>query len=247
MKLAIALLLASFVALVVALVIIYRPAPAQNRAISIEEAMASSPTPLAQPTTSASQKPAPAPNPGPASANPAEPSSPGQPAPDAGAMLKDEHSIESATQFDRALLFLAPAAPAPMIEQPVATAAATAVIPDSAAPITVPEEARTWRGAVLVPKSMLLATAHTTLVRIPRIEAHPLEDGNVRIWARIQNPAENTIKVGTACTFRYSGQLAGVSRGFLEVEIPPGGYYDADFLSPHSGVETYTILVRSLE
>jgi hypothetical protein len=134
-----------------------------------------------------------------------------------------------------------------MIEQPVATAAATAVIPESNAPTTVPDEARTWRGAVLVPKNMLLATAHTTLVRIPRIEAHPLADGNVRIWARIQNPANSTIKVGTACTFRFAGQKAGVSRGFLEVEIPGGGYYDADFLSPHSGVETYTILVKTAE
>ena len=69
----------------------------------------------------------------------------------------------------------------------------------------------------------------------------------VRIWARIQNPSGTAVKIGTACTFRYAGQKAGVSRGFLEVEIPPGGYFDADFLSPHSGVETYTILVRALE
>jgi hypothetical protein len=93
---------------------------------------------------------------------------------------------------------------------------------------------------------MLLATAHTSKVRIPRIEAHPLDDGNVRIWARIQNPSSRSIEVGVACTFRFAGQIAGVSRGFLEVIIPPSGYYDADFLSPRAGVETYTILVRSL-
>lgn len=246
MKWVITITLACFVAFVVALVVIYRPAPVQNRATSIEEAMTAAPEPVAQPASAAPQKPASAPAASPVTASSAAEPASAPVAPDAAVALKDEHAVESATQFDRALLFLAPAAPAPMIEQPVATAAATAVIPESAELATVPDEARTWRGAVLVPKNMLLATAHTTLVRIPRIEAHPLADGNVRIWARIQNPASAAIKVGTACTFRYAGQVAEVSRGFLEVEIPPGGYYDADFLSPHSGVETYTILVRSL-
>lgn len=246
MKLAITILVASFVALVVALVIIYRPEPTANRATSIEEAMLGTQAPAGQPATVAPQPPAQAPGPAPSAAGSVPAPAPVQSSPDPAAMLKDEHAVESATQFDRALLFLAPAAPAPMIEQPVATAAATAVIPESTAPTTVPEEARTWRGAVLVPKNMLLATAHTTLVRIPRIEAHPLADGNVRIWARILNPSSDPLAVGVACTFRFAGQTAGVSRGFLEIVIPPGGYYDADFLSPHSGVETYTILVKSL-
>jgi hypothetical protein len=247
MKLVITITLACFVAFVVALVILYRPEPVTNRASSIEEAMFATPAPVGEPAPVTPQQSAPAAasTSAPAGAT-AEPAS-APVATDAAVVLKEDHAVESATQFDRALLFLAPAAPAPMIEQPVATAAATAVIPESAALTTVPDEARTWRGAVLVPKNMLLATAHTTLVRIPRIEAHPLADGNVRIWARIQNPAGNSIKVGTACTFRYAGQIAGVSRGFLDVEIPPGGYYDADFLSPHSGVETYTILVRTVE
>jgi len=247
MKLVITITLACFVAVVVALVIIYRPAPAPNRATSIEEAFSAASVPDGEPATTATQQPASAPASIPATASSAAVPAPTPAAPDAVVALKDDHAVESATQFDRALLFLAPAAPAPMIEQPVATAAATAVIPESNAPTAVPDEARTWRGAVLVPKNMLLATAHTTLVRIPRIEAHPLADGNVRIWARIQNPANSAIKVGTACTFRYAGQKAEVSRGFLEIEIPPGGYYDADFLSPHSGVETYTILVRTTE
>lgn len=247
MKLAITLMLACFVALVVALVIIYKPEAAAHRATSIEEAMTAAPVPAAQPDTAAPQPLSSVAGSLPPAPGQAASPVPSGAAPDAGAMLKEEHALDSATQFDRALLFLAPAAPAPMIEQPVATAAATAVIPEPAELTTVPTESRTWRGAVLVPKNMLLATAHTTLVRIPRIEAHPLDDGNVRIWARIQNPGAAAIKVGTTCTFRYAGQRAGVSRGFLEVEIPSGGYYDADFLSPHSGVETYTILVRALE
>lgn len=244
MKLVITMLLACFVALVVALLVLYRPDPAGHRAASIEEAMLGTAAPAGEPAAAGPQQPALTPAPALAGVP-----APEQAAPDPVAMLKDEHAVESATQFDRALLFLAPAAPAPMIEQPVATSAATALIPESTPPATatIPGEARTWRGAVLVPKNMLLATAHTSKVRIPRIEAHPLDDGNIRIWARIQNPSGEPVAVGIACTFRFAGQSTGVSRGFLEIVLPPAGYYDADFLSPHAGVETYTILVRSLE
>lgn len=249
MRLVYITLVTGFIAVVAALVIIYKPAANPNRADEIAELM--QPEVRAKTGTSV---PAPAPGPKPAAVSPAAPTESaavptgetGAPSPDAASTLKDEHERENVTQFDRALLFLAPAAPSPMIEQPIATAAAAPAIPQSAPATPVPEEARKWRGAVLVPKNMLLATAHTSKVRIPRIEAHPLDDGNVRIWARVQNPASEPIEVGIACTFRFAGQPAGVSRGFLEVTIPAGGYYDADFLSPHSGVETYTILVRAL-
>lgn len=245
MRLVNIILVVAFFAVVAALVLIYKPASDPNRVTALDQAMQISDT-AAAPAQPSSDAAAP-------QANPAETNTTGAaaadslaPAPDAAAMLKAEHNRESATQFDRALLFLAPAAPAPMIEQPIATAAATPALAPTADVTMVPDEARKWRGAVLVPKDMLLATAHTSKVRIPRIEAHPLEDGNVRIWARIQNPSSRPIEVGVACSFRFAGQIAGVSRGFLEVIIPPAGYYDADFLSPRAGVETYTILVRSL-
>jgi hypothetical protein len=247
MKLVNIILVASFFAVVLVLVLVYKPASDPNRVSALDQAMEISPqaAATAQPALDATLA---TPQSSPAATKPTDAAPPEAvaPAPDAAVTLKAEHERESATQFDRALLFLAPAAPAPMIEQPIATAAAAPALAPSTEITNVPEDARRWRGAVLVPKDMLLATAHTSKVRIPRIEAHPLDDGNVRIWARIQNPSSRSIEVGVACTFRFAGQIAGVSRGFLEVIIPPSGYYDADFLSPRAGVETYTILVRSL-
>jgi hypothetical protein len=248
MRLVNIILVGSFFAVVLVLVLVYKPAADPSRVSALDQAMEITPSraPTAQ-SDSSTGVAAPQSSPDVPSPTDAAPSEALALVPDAEATLKAEHERETATQFDRALLFLAPAAPAPMIEQPIATAAAAPALATSTEITNVPDEARTWRGAVLVPKDMLLATAHTSKVRIPRIEAHPLDDGNVRIWARIQNPSGHSIEIGVACTFRFAGQIAGVSRGFLEVVIPPAGYYDADFLSPRAGVETYTILVRSLE
>lgn len=238
MRLVYIILIACFIALVTPLVILFRPAPGRGRASAIDEAMQQQSPAIPGSVQIAPSAGAPKPD-APTAAQAAA-----QPA--AALTLTGEHDRQSVTHFDRALLFLAPAAPSPMIEQPIATAAARPVVLPLVGPTSVPDNARSWRGVVLVPKNMLLATAHTSKVRIPRIEAHPLEDGNVRIWARIQNPSKHPVEIGIACTFRLAGQKAGFSRGFLEIEIPPGGYYDADFLSPQTGVETYTILVRSL-
>ena len=108
----------------------------------------------------------------------------------------------------------------------------------------VKEEEKQWSGVVLVPTEAVVSRAYTSLVEIPRIEAHPQLDKRMRVWARVVNPTNEILRVGVTCSFRSSGELDPYSRGFEPMVLPPGRYRDVAFISPSANVESYTILVK---
>jgi hypothetical protein len=106
---------------------------------------------------------------------------------------------------------------------------------------------RDWTGLVLVPVNTALAKAYTSEVRLLKVEAHPLHDGRVRIWARIRNISNRTLPAEIACSFRMRGEGTPHSPYFYQLEVPAGAYRDVFFVSPDGELSAYTVLVRSEE
>lgn len=106
---------------------------------------------------------------------------------------------------------------------------------------------RDWTGLVLVPVNAALAKAYTTQVRLLRVEAHPLHDGRLRIWARIRNLSDRALPAEIACSFRMRGESTPNSPYFYQLEVPSGAYRDVFFVSPDGELSAYTVLVRSEE
>ncbi len=104
---------------------------------------------------------------------------------------------------------------------------------------------RDWEGVVLVPDNVKLARAYTTHVAFSRIEAHPLEDGRIRVWSRIENLTGRTMDFQTACEFRFLERRA-VLTGFRSITIPEGSAVDVSYESMDSGVNAYTLMVNTL-
>jgi hypothetical protein len=103
---------------------------------------------------------------------------------------------------------------------------------------------RDWTGLVLVPISTSLSTAHTSQVRLLKVEAHPLSDGRVRIWIRVQNIGRKEFTAEVACSFRMKSDSAVSSPYFYELDVAGRGYRDVFFISPDGQLSTYTVLVR---
>jgi hypothetical protein len=152
-----------------------------------------------------------------------------------------DHKEQGETAFDRSVLYLADAAPAPLVNR---------VYQGGYRPVNQPtvlvvkEEERQWSGVVLVPTEAVVSRAYTSLVEIPRIEAHPQLDKRMRVWARVVNPTDEVLRVGVTCSFRSAGELDPYSRGFEPMLLPPGRYRDVAFISPAANVESYTILIK---
>jgi hypothetical protein len=106
---------------------------------------------------------------------------------------------------------------------------------------------RDWTGLVLVPVNAALAKAYTSEVRLLKVEAHPLHDGRIRIWARVRNISNRTLPAEIACSFRMRGETTPNSPYFYQLEVPPGAYRDVFFVSPDGELSAYTVLVRSEE
>jgi hypothetical protein len=106
---------------------------------------------------------------------------------------------------------------------------------------------RDWTGLVLVPISTSLSKAYTSEVRLLKIEAHPLNDGRVRVWTRIHNIGNRTLPGQVACRFSMRNQPTATSPYFYELQVPPHGFRDVFFISPDGDLVTYTVLVRSEE
>jgi hypothetical protein len=104
---------------------------------------------------------------------------------------------------------------------------------------------RDWTGLVLIPIETSLAKAYTSEVRLLKVEAHPLNDGRVRIWTRIHNVGNRTLPGQVACSFRMKGQSLPTSPYFYQLEVPPHGHRDVFFISPDGDLTSYTVLVRS--
>ncbi|HEU5079238.1 MAG TPA: hypothetical protein VFT72_08485 [Opitutaceae bacterium] len=155
------------------------------------------------------------------------------------------HEMADSTAFSGAMESLQPGAHAPRVEitdnssQPpprglTADGNSTALVE------------RDWTGLVLVPISKSLSKAHTSDVQLKKVEAHPLTDGRVRIWARVQNTGGEELPAEIACEFRMKGQHL-TSPYFYRLDVPASGYRDVFFVSPDGDLNSYTVLVRSIE
>jgi hypothetical protein len=189
--------------------------------------------------------------------------------PDLPAILP--HKIDPATAFPQALASLSPTGTSPKVLAPSATAvkgdAPTAASPNdeqttddykivdpdrpptkglTADGVTVDLVMHDWTGVVLVPLYNSISRAHTVLVAIDRIEAHPLDNGQVRIWARIRNVTAGPLPSEVACSFRTAESPEPGRPVFYKLDIPRGDYRDVFFVSPEGlNLNSYTVLVRS--
>ena len=152
-----------------------------------------------------------------------------------------DHKEQTETAFEKSVLYLADAAPAPMVNRALQGGYRPA---NSPTVLVVKDEEKQWSGVVLVPTEAVVSRAYTALVEIPRIEAHPQLDKKMRVWARVVNPTNEVLRVGVTCSFRSAGELDPYSRGFEPMVLPPGRYRDVAFISPAANVESYTILIK---
>jgi len=196
------------------------------------------------------EKPAPPPAP----AVEPEPEAPTKISPEAAALVERltqnvsgdtlPHELTDSTGFPQALKSLEAGAHAPKLEavdmanQPPPTGL-------TADGTNTQLIERDWTGLVLVPISTSLAKAYTSEVRLLKIEAHPLNDGRVRIWTRIQNIGNRTLPGQVACQFKMKNMPTPTSPYFYELQVPAHGHRDVFFISPDGALSSYTVLVRS--
>jgi hypothetical protein len=156
------------------------------------------------------------------------------------------HELAETTGFPSALASLEPGAAAPKVDS-----SGKVVLPPpkglTADGNSTELVERDWTGLVLVPVNAALAKAYTSEVRLLRVEAHPLHDGRLRIWARVRNISNRPLPAEIACSFRMRGETTPNSPYFYQLEVPSGAYRDVFFVSPDGELSAYTVLVRSEE
>jgi hypothetical protein len=102
-----------------------------------------------------------------------------------------------------------------------------------------------WTGIVLVPLDTSVSKAHTIYVELDHIEAHPLDNGQVRVWARVRNVSGASLPSEVACSFRTAESPEPERPIFYRLDIPRGDYRDVFFVSPEGrNLNSYTVLVR---
>jgi hypothetical protein len=155
------------------------------------------------------------------------------------------HEMSSTTGFPGALSSLEPGAPAPQVEHVdmAGQPPARGLTADGNTTALVEKD---WTGLVLVPISTSLSKAYTSDVRLTKVEAHPLNDGRVRIWTRVHNIGPTPLPAEIACEFRMQGTHAN-SPYFYQLDVPARGFRDVFFISPDGTLNAYTVLVRSLD
>ncbi|PTY03785.1 hypothetical protein DB347_21385 [Opitutaceae bacterium EW11] len=156
------------------------------------------------------------------------------------------HEMSESTSFPGAMVSLEPGAAAPKIEsaEPVTNQPPAKGLTADGNTTQLVE--RDWTGLVLVPISTSLSKAYTSDVRLTKVEAHPLNDGRVRIWTRVHNVGPTPLPAEIACEFRMKGSQAS-SPYFYQLDVPGDGYRDVFFVSPDGTLNAYTVLVRSSE
>ena len=154
------------------------------------------------------------------------------------------HDVVDTTGFPEAIASLAPGAQAPKVEQ-VNTRGQPPPRGLTADGDSVSLIERDWTGLVLVPINKSLSKAYTSEVRLLKVEAHPLQDGRVRVWIRMQNIGKKQLPSEIACTFSMRGDSHPMSPNFYELEIPSREFRDVFFVSPAGELITYTVLIRS--
>lgn len=155
------------------------------------------------------------------------------------------HEVAEATVFSGAMESLHPGAHAPRVENhdTVGQPPARGLTADGNSTALIE---RDWTGLVLVPISKSLSKAHTSDVQLNKVEAHPLTDGRVRIWARVHNTGGSDLPAEIACEFRMKGTHL-TSPYFYPLDVPANGYRDVFFVSPDGDLNSYTVLVRSVD
>jgi hypothetical protein len=103
-----------------------------------------------------------------------------------------------------------------------------------------------WTGITLIPKKLATSLAFTTKVAIQYIEVHPLANGTVRIWARLNNLQGQNDKIEIGCSFRTNEKPESSTPTFYQIELPKD-YVDVFFVSPKENIVAYTFLVRDLK
>ena len=158
------------------------------------------------------------------------------------------HRIETSTYFEESLDYLSEGAPEPKVIRSLPANSMARERAPTVVPLTTDEEPypvfRNWTGAVLVPDMKIVSKAYTDLVTLARVEAHPIEDGRIRVWARIQNQTGQSLALQKDCTFRMVGEDEMEKPYFEPFDVPAAGFRDVMFESDGKGVVAYTILVR---
>jgi hypothetical protein len=154
------------------------------------------------------------------------------------------HDIVDTTGFPEAIASLAPGAQAPKVEA-VDTRGQPPARGLTADGDSIGLIERDWTGLVLVPINKSLSKAYTTSVRLLKVEAHPLKDGRIRVWIRMQNIGHKQLPSEIACTFSMKDDTHPMSPNFYELEVPSREYRDVFFVSPVGELNTYTVLIRS--
>ena len=156
-----------------------------------------------------------------------------------------QHEVSDTTAFPSALKSLQPGATAPKVEN-IDTSSQPpphGLTADGNSTALVEQD---WTGLVLVPLTKSLSKAATSDVRLTKVEAHPLKDGRVRVWTRVQNVGNQVLPAEIACEFRVRG-VSLSSPYFYSFDVPPSGYRDVFFVSPEGELNSYTVLVRSAD
>ncbi len=159
------------------------------------------------------------------------------------------HVVESNTYFEESMDYLVEDAVPPSILSDDSVGASSqmpASVPKTGSEpeleITLPEN--DWDGTVLVPDMKLMSKAYSSSVSLPRVEAHPLQNNRIRVWARIQNESGGPLRLQVGCTFRIEGSLDHQQSGTQLLTLAKGTYQDVMFNSPSEGVLSYTVLVK---
>lgn len=154
------------------------------------------------------------------------------------------HDIVDTTGFPEAIASLAPGAIAPKVEH-IDTRSQPPPRGLTADGDSVNLVERDWTGLVLVPINKSLSKAYTSAVRLLKVEAHPLQDGRIRVWIRLQNIGLKQLPSEIACTFSMRGDVQPMSPNFYELEVPSREFRDVFFVSPAGELLTYTVLIRA--
>ncbi|MEZ5274757.1 MAG: hypothetical protein R3F07_00090 [Opitutaceae bacterium] len=161
------------------------------------------------------------------------------------------HRIEDRTYFEESLGYLSEGAPQPKVVRVINAESQTPEDRITVLPLQTNGEPyevfRNWTGAVLVPDMKVVSKAYTDLVTLARVEAHPIEDGRIRVWARIQNQTDQPLLLQKDCTFRFIGQTQMEKPYFERLAMPAGGFRDVMFESDQKSVVAYTILIRQFQ
>lgn len=155
-----------------------------------------------------------------------------------------QHQISNETLFPKALDYLTEVAKnTPDIRPHVSKSLAPTrgLSPDAQNKTLVSKD---WVGVILRPLNTNADLLHTMQVELEAVEAHPLEDGSIRIWVRVRNRLDRPIRTEIGCSFKTLERPEPPRTKFFELNVEGQSTQDIFFVSPHENVMNYTILIR---